>query len=84
MYWKQRENNVKNYITIDLKCLIDLASRMESSKLFDSLTQKEIRNAWSSLFCKKTPLSFFYLQLEFDNFEHNCQPCIKWVLITIF
>ena len=36
MHWKRRENNVKNSINIDLKCLIDLASRMESSKLFSS------------------------------------------------
>ena len=41
MYWKQRENNVNNCINIDLKCLIDLASRIGFSKLFYSLTQKE-------------------------------------------
>ena len=29
-----------NYINIDLKCLIDLALRMEFSKLLDLLTQK--------------------------------------------
>ena len=40
MYSKQRENNVKNYINIDLKFLIDLASRMGFSKLLDSLAQK--------------------------------------------
>ena len=38
MYWKQRENNVKNCININLKCVIDLAPRVESSKLFDALT----------------------------------------------
>ena len=37
MYWKKRENNVKNCINIDLKYLIDLALRMEFFKLFDSL-----------------------------------------------
>ena len=40
MHWKHRENNVKNNINIDLKCLIDLALRMEFSKLFDLLTIK--------------------------------------------
>ena len=40
MHWKHRENNMINCINIDLKCLIDLALRMEFSKLFDSLTQK--------------------------------------------
>ena len=40
MCWKQRENNVKNCANIDLKCLIDLASRMESSNLFYWLAQK--------------------------------------------
>ena len=60
---------MKNCINIDLKCLIDFALRMEFSKLFDSLTQKG-----NLLFCKKIPLSCFYLQLEFDNYEHNCQP----------
>ena len=40
MHWKHRENNVKNNINIDLKCLIDLALRMEFCKLFDLLTIK--------------------------------------------
>ena len=40
MHWKHRENDVKNCINIDLKCLIDLALRMEFSDLFDSLAQK--------------------------------------------
>ena len=40
MYLKHCENNAKNSINIDLKCLIDLALRMEFSKLFDSPTQK--------------------------------------------
>ena len=40
MHWKHRENNVKNNINIDLKWLIDLALRMEFSKLFDLLTIK--------------------------------------------
>ena len=40
MHWKHRENNVKNNINIDLKCLIDLALRMEFSKLFDLVTIK--------------------------------------------
>ena len=40
MYWKQHENNVKSFINIDLESFIVLALRMESSKLFDSLTQK--------------------------------------------
>ena len=71
MHWKHRENNVKNCINIDLKCLIDFALRMEFSKLFDSLTQKG-----NLLFCKKIPLSCFYLQLEFDNYKHNCQPLV--------
>ena len=30
-------------------------------------------NTWSYLFCKKILLSWFYLQLEFDNYEHNYQ-----------
>ena len=41
MHWKQHDNSVKNCINIDLKWLIDLTSRMEFSKLFGSLTQKE-------------------------------------------
>ena len=53
MYWKQQENNAKNCNNIDLKCLMDLASRMEFSK-----------NTWSFLFCKKILLSCFYLQLS--------------------
>ena len=40
MHWKYSENNIKNCINIDLKCLIDLALRMKFSKLFNSLTQK--------------------------------------------
>ena len=40
MHWKHFENNVKNCIKINLKCLIDLALHMEFSKLFESLTQK--------------------------------------------
>ena len=40
MHWKYSENNIKNCINIDLKCLIDLALRMEFSKLFDLLTIK--------------------------------------------
>ena len=70
MYWKKRENNVKNCINIDLKYLIDLALRMEFFKLFDSL--KGNKNTWSFLLSKKIPLSCFYLQLEFDHYEHNC------------
>ena len=31
---------MNNCINIDLKCLMDLALRMEFSKLFESLTQK--------------------------------------------
>ena len=42
MYWKQRENNRKNCINIGLKCLIELASRMDFSKLLESLTQKKV------------------------------------------
>ena len=41
MFWKQHEDNVKNCINVDLKCFIDLTLRMEFSKLFDSLIQKE-------------------------------------------
>ena len=41
MYWKQHENNLENCINTNLKCLIDLPSRMEFSKLLNSLTQKE-------------------------------------------
>ena len=42
--WSCIENNdlcfdFKNWIYIDLNCLIDLAPRMEFSNLFDSLTQ---------------------------------------------
>ena len=68
MYWKQHENNVKNCINIELKCLIDLALRMEFSKLFNSLTQKRNKETRSLLFCKEIPLSCFYLQLEFNNY----------------
>ena len=50
---------------------LDLASRMEFSKLFSKL---QIKNTWNFLFHKKIPLSCFYSQLEFDNYEHNCQP----------
>ena len=34
----------------------------------------ELKNTWSFLFCKKIILNWFYLQLEFDNYEHNYQP----------
>ena len=74
MYWKLQENNVKNYNNIDLKCLIGFASRMKFSKVFDSLTPTKKKNTWSFLFWKKIPLNCFYLQLEFDHYEHNCQP----------
>ena len=36
--------------------------------------KRERKNTWSLLFCKEIPLSCFYLQLKFDNYEHNCQP----------
>ena len=38
--WSRIENNMKNCINIDLKCLLDLASHMEFPKPFDLLTQK--------------------------------------------
>ena len=42
MYWKLRFCfDLKNCISIDMNCLIDLAPRMEVPKLFDSLTQTE-------------------------------------------
>ena len=70
MHWKHGENNVKNCINIDL---IDLASHMEFFKLFSIYWhRKEINNIWSLLFSKKIPLSCFYMQLQFDNYEHNC------------
>ena len=34
----------------------------------------ELKNTWSFLFCKKIILNWFYLQLEFDNYEQNYQP----------
>ena len=73
MQWKHCENNVENCINIYFKCLMDLALRMEFSKLFHSLTQKGNKEYWSLLFYKEIPLSCFYLQLKFDNYEHNCQ-----------
>ena len=38
---------------------------------FSNLFQKEVKNTWSLLLCKKIPLGCFYLQPEFDNYEHN-------------
>ena len=70
---KHRENNVKNCINIDLKCLIDLVLRRKFSKQFDSLTQKGNKEYLKLTVLKKIPLNCFYLQLEFDNYEHNCQ-----------
>ena len=63
--------NMKNCININLKCLIDLALCMEFPKLVHSLTQKGKKSNWSFSFCKKIPLSCFYLQLMSDNQEHT-------------
>ena len=74
MHWRHRDNNVKNWISIDLKCSLDLVFCMEFSPSCSiHRHKKEIKNTWSLLFCKEIPLSCFYLQLKFDNDEHNCQ-----------
>ena len=74
MYWKHCENNVKNCINIDLKCLIDLAFHMDFPRCSIHWHKKKIKNTWSLLFCKKIPLSYFYLQLEFSKYGLKGQP----------
>ena len=70
----ENNNNVKNCINIDFKWFIDLAWRMEFSKLFELLTQKGNTEYFKLSVSWKIPLSCFYLQLEFDNYVDNCQP----------
>ena len=45
-----------------------------STETFFFLRMKISMQATLHLFCNKTPLSCFYLLLDFDNSEHNCQP----------
>ena len=70
--WSRIENNnpcfnMKNCINIDLKCLIDLARVWRFPNCSIHYHKKERKNTWSFLFCKKIPLSCFYLQLEFNK-----------------
>ena len=51
--------NVKNCIKIDLKYLIDLASRMEFPKLFDSLTQKEKKECFKLYVLKENSFKLY-------------------------
>ena len=72
MYVKQRENNVKNCINIDLKCLIKWSFGVFQAVRFTNTKRKErILEAFYSV------RKFYYLQLEFDNYEHNCPPQVR-------
>ena len=82
------ENNLKNCINIDLKCLLDLVSRMEFPRLFDLLTQR--KNSWSFLFSAAFICSSSLI-IRSVVVSHRClvrycreRPRIKWVLITAF
>ena len=46
-------------------------------------TKTKKNNTWNFLFCKKILLICFYLQLEFDNYKHNCQPQVLSEILQI-
>ena len=66
---------IENYVKIMWKTALTLINL-----LFDSLTQKRNKYYMKRSVCRKIPLSCFYLQLEFDNYEHNCQSQVLEIL----